>query len=95
MTERCPDRTNVGAFMAGALSSEEHARFAEHLSGCGECAAETVELYRLAGEVYPPVAPQKDGVLTSEVVPGFRLPVRAVFDEAVNLAALREILEGQ
>ena len=60
-----------------------------------DAAAETVELYRLAGEVYPPVAPQKDGVLTSEVVPGFRLPVRAVFDEAVNLAALREILEGQ
>jgi len=29
----------------------------------------------------------------SEIVPGFTIPVRAVFDEANNLAALKKILE--
>ena len=54
--------------------------------------AETVETYRAADGVYPPALPQTNGVLTSEVIPGFEIPVRAIFDEAENLAALRRIL---
>jgi Uma2 family endonuclease len=54
--------------------------------------AETVEAYRAVDGEYPPVAPQHDGLVESDVVPGFSLPVRAVFDEAENLAALRQIL---
>ena len=57
--------------------------------------AETVELYRLQDDAYPPVAAQKDGILSSDVVPGFEIPVRAIFDEAENLAALRAILGGR
>ena len=53
--------------------------------------AATVELYRLAGNAYPPVAAQGDGVLASDVVPGFEIPVRAIFDEAENARVMREI----
>ena len=55
--------------------------------------AETVELHRLEGTLYPPVTPQAEGLLSSDVVPGFELPVRAIFDETENLSALRRILE--
>ena len=54
--------------------------------------AETVELYRLKGIEYPPVSAQADGMLVSDVVPGFEIPVRAIFDEESNMAALKEIL---
>lgn len=56
--------------------------------------AESVELYRLAGEVYPPAERQTDGLLCSDAIAGFEIPVRAIFDEAENLRVLREILTG-
>ncbi len=46
--------------------------------------AEAVELYRLDGRIYPAVPKQTEGILSSDVVPGFELPVRAIFDEAEN-----------
>lgn len=52
---------------------------------------ETVELYRLSGNAYPPVAAQNNGLLRSDVVPGFEIPVRAIFDEAENARVMREI----
>ncbi len=55
---------------------------------------ETVEAHRLEGDAYPAAPRQADGLLGSDVVPGFETPVRALFDEAENLAALREILAG-
>ncbi len=54
--------------------------------------AETVETYRLADDAYPPVERQATGTVGSDVVPGFEVNVRALFDEAENLAALRSIL---
>lgn len=55
--------------------------------------AETVELHRLGGnELYPPAPRQHDGDLASDVIPGFTIPVRAIFDEVENLAALKKIL---
>ncbi len=57
--------------------------------------AETVELYRLNGKVYPPVEKQSGGTLASDIVPGFEVPVRALFDEEENLLALRTLLEQQ
>lgn len=53
---------------------------------------ETVELYSLAGQSYPPVSAQAGGMLSSDVIPGFEVPVRAIFDEAENLNALRKIM---
>lgn len=54
--------------------------------------AETVELHRLDDDHYPAVPRQRDGELVSDVIPGFAIPVRAVFDETENLAALKAML---
>lgn len=57
-----------------------------------DAVAETVELYRLEGQMYPPVPALKEGLLSSDVIPGFEIPVRAIFDEAENLKALRQMM---
>lgn len=57
--------------------------------------AETVEPYLLADGVYPPVPPQTEGLLTSDVVPGFQIPLRALFDETENAAVMRRIWAGE
>jgi Uma2 family endonuclease len=54
---------------------------------------ESVELYRLADMAYPPVEPAKDGLLSSDAIPGFEVPVRAIFDDEENLTALQNILK--
>ena len=54
--------------------------------------AETVELHRINGAVYSPAVPQKDGVLSSDVIPAFEVPVRAIFDDHANLLALRAVM---
>jgi hypothetical protein len=53
-----------------------------------------VELHRLpaGADAYPPAERQDSGRIFSEVVPGFSIPVRAIFEEAENLAALRAML---
>lgn len=66
------------------------------LHGVGEywiidTVAETVELYQLDGNTYPPVPKLAEGILSSDVVPGFELPVRAIFDEAENARVMRQI----
>ncbi len=57
--------------------------------------ARTVELHRLEGTTYPRAHKQHDGVLSSDLVPGFEIPVNAIFNEQENLAALRAILSAQ
>jgi Uma2 family endonuclease len=57
--------------------------------------SETVEAYRLTDGVYPPVEPQADGTISSDAVPGFEMPVRALFDEAENMRVLRSIWGGE
>ena len=54
--------------------------------------AETLEAFRLAADAYPDTERLSAGEVVSETIPGFALPVRAIFDEAENLAALRKIL---
>jgi Uma2 family endonuclease len=54
--------------------------------------AEVVEQYVLNGDRYELRLKVHDGTLASVVVPGFAPPVRAIFDEQANLAALRAIL---
>lgn len=58
--------------------------------------AETVEAHRLnhEGDAYATVPRVAEGVLTSDVVPGLELPVRALFDDAENLAVLRRLLSA-
>jgi Uma2 family endonuclease len=52
---------------------------------------EVVELYDLEGERYTLRAKQADGTLRSRVISGFAVPVRAVFDRALNLETLQRI----
>ena len=53
--------------------------------------AETAEFYRLNGDAYPPVTPQTEGLISSDIVPGFEIPARAIFDEAVNAEVMRQM----
>ena len=55
--------------------------------------AQTVEVHRLRGEDYEPAGPlQGDDALASTAIPGFRVPVRALFDQQANVAALTALL---
>ncbi|HFA48881.1 MAG TPA: Uma2 family endonuclease [Bacteroidetes bacterium] len=54
---------------------------------------ETVEQYLLKKGRYELVLKSGEGTITSRAVEGFAIPVRAMFDEKENLAALREILK--
>ena len=57
-------------------------------------AGETIEKYVLkSGGHYELSLKVRTGEINSDVIPGFKIPVRAVFDEDENLAALRKILQ--
>lgn len=53
---------------------------------------ETVELHRLLDGAYAAAERQQAGDLASEVMAGLIIPVRAAFDEAVNLQVMRAVL---
>lgn len=53
---------------------------------------ESVEVYELAGATYGAARSPEREVLRSRVVEGFEIPLRALFDDAVHLEALREIV---
>jgi Uma2 family endonuclease len=52
---------------------------------------EFVEQYDLRGELYVLRAKQVDGTLRSTVIAGFGVPVRAAFDQELNLQILSQI----
>lgn len=54
--------------------------------------AEVVEQYVLSGDTFSLRLKMNSGTIRSEVVPEFEVPVRAFFDEGVNLTALQEVL---
>ena len=53
---------------------------------------ETVEQYRLAGAGYELAIKAQTGELRSFTVPGFVIPVRAIFEDNLNQATLRQVL---
>jgi Uma2 family endonuclease len=53
---------------------------------------ETIEQYILEDEDYSLAMKSNDGFIESQVVEGFRISIKAVFNEKLNLAALREML---
>lgn len=53
---------------------------------------ETVEQYLLTGDEYVLAIKAQTGEVHSTAVPGFVIPVRALFDDAVNRAALQQLL---
>jgi Uma2 family endonuclease len=54
--------------------------------------AESVELYQLQDASYPPVEPQSEGRVQSQVIPGFDIPVRAIFEDEASLQAMRALM---
>ncbi len=56
--------------------------------------AEVIEQYRLAGEAYELAIKAQTGELRSLAVPGFVIPVRAIFDDAINRQTLAALLAG-
>lgn len=56
--------------------------------------AEVVEQYLLHGDSYELAVKVIDGPLGSAAVPGFHIPVRAIFDETENVRALQIILQA-
>lgn len=56
---------------------------------------ETIEQYVLKDGVYTLRMKSQTGVLQSAAVPGFAVPVRALFDEAEKLAAVQSLLAAQ
>ncbi len=53
---------------------------------------EFVEQYFLLNEQYELLLKAKNGTIESVVLPDFKIPVRAIFDEPENLQALTELL---
>lgn len=56
--------------------------------------AETVEQYQLDGDSYHLQHKLSSGIISSTAVANFTIPVRAIFNEEENLAALQTILKG-
>ena len=54
--------------------------------------SETIEQYFLRDERYELLIKTKDGAVESVVLPDFKIPVRAIFDEAENLEALAKLI---
>ncbi len=53
---------------------------------------QVVEQYTLRDDEYMLVAAIRDGMVSSSTLPGFQIPLAAIFDADANLAALRQIL---
>lgn len=53
---------------------------------------ETVEQYFLQDERYQLLLKAKDGAIESVVLPKFKVPIRAIFDESENLKALANLI---
>ncbi len=54
--------------------------------------ARTVEQYLLDGEIYRLQIKSDSGLLKSETIPGFELPIAAIFDDEHSLKTLRQWL---
>ncbi|MGQ0540643.1 MAG: Uma2 family endonuclease [Blastocatellia bacterium] len=53
---------------------------------------ETVEQYLLKNEEYDLLLKSKDGVIESVAIEGFQIPIKAIFNEAENLTALKTLI---
>lgn len=53
---------------------------------------ETVEQYFLQNEQYELLLKAKDGKVESVVLPDFKIPIQAIFDEQINLKCLIELI---
>jgi Uma2 family endonuclease len=56
---------------------------------------ETVEQYTLQNQAYELVIKAQTGQIVSRAVPHFEIPIRAIFEEALNRATLQQLLAKQ
>lgn len=81
-----------------ALKRDRKTKFEDYeLHGVGEywivdSQAETIEQYLLTEGKYELLLKTGEGILRSHMVEGFAMPIRAAFDSAANLEALKHIL---
>lgn len=54
--------------------------------------AQTIEQYFLKDEQYELLLKAKDGSIESVVLPDFKIPIRAIFDETENLESLSKLI---
>lgn len=54
--------------------------------------AQSIEQYQLAGDQYALAVKAQTGELRSVALPGFVIPVRAIFEDGINQSALRQLL---
>ena len=54
---------------------------------------QTVDQYFLQNEEYELLLKAKDGAIESVILPNFKIPIRAIFDEAENLEALSKLIK--
>jgi Uma2 family endonuclease len=54
---------------------------------------ETVAQYCLVNRAYELQAPSQDGMLHSSAIPGFSIPLKAIFDRQTNLQVMRSLLQ--
>ena len=82
---RCPERTNLAAFLCGAMGAQEHDAFSAHVGGCADCQHDLSELAPL-----PPMLDRiRDTDLDEVDVPeGLRAGVLAAVERASVLAAV-------
>lgn len=53
---------------------------------------QSVDQYFLQNEEYELLLKAKDGAIESVILPNFKIPIRAIFDEAENLEALTKLI---
>ena len=53
---------------------------------------ETVEQYFLQNETYELLLKAKDGKIESVVLPNFKIPIQAIFNEQINLRTLANLI---
>lgn len=89
----------VEVLSASTAKHDRGVKFADYAAhGVGEywivdADAQTIEQFLLKDGRYPRTTKRvKTGRLASRVIAGFAMPVRAAFDDAANLAALRQLL---
>lgn len=53
---------------------------------------ETVEQYMVKNEEYDLLLKSKDGMIESVAIEGFQIPIKAIFNEAESLTALKTLI---
>ncbi len=88
----------IEVLSASTAKSDRETKFQDYAAhGVGEywiidAEMRTIEQYFLQNEQYELLLKAKDGAIESVVLPKFKIPIRAIFDEAENLKTLVNLI---